>query len=149
MLSSCSDAYVALGRIGAFLTAEELGDHYTVDPESKYAVQVDGDFAWEANVSPKEAAAKPGAKHNVKQAAVLPTTATPLVDEDVQAEKDEKPFELLGMKVKVPKGAFVAIVGRVGSGKSSLLQAMIGEMRKTRGEVCQGIVLCFLSFTAT
>lgn len=132
MLSSCSDAYVALGRIGAFLTAEELGDHYTVDPESKYAVQVDGDFAWEASLSP--ATKKPEAKHDVKQATVLPTTATPLVDED---EKDEKPFELLGMKVKVPKGAFVAIVGRVGSGKSSLLQAMIGEMRKTRGEVCQ------------
>ena len=30
---------------------------------------------------------------------------------------EEKPFELKDLKFRVPKGAFVAIVGRVGSGK--------------------------------
>ncbi|KAH8103346.1 multidrug resistance-associated ABC transporter [Cristinia sonorae] len=48
---------------------------------------------------------------------------------------DDKPFELPGLQFKIAKGAFVAIVGRVGSGKSSLLQALIGEMRRTRGSV--------------
>jgi ABC-type cobalamin/Fe3+-siderophores transport system ATPase subunit len=30
--------------------------------------------------------------------------------------------------VKIPKGKFVCIIGKVGSGKSSLLSAMLGEM---------------------
>lgn len=38
----------------------------------------------------------------------------------------------------VPRGEFCCIIGRVGSGKSSLLHAIIGEMWKIRGEV----VLC-------
>ena len=76
---------------------------------------------------------------------------------------EEKPFAIEGLKLNIPKGAFVAIVGRVGSGKvrlasrvraerrgahavwlnsqSSLLQSLIGEMRKTRGE-------CVFSSTA-
>lgn len=33
------------------------------------------------------------------------------------------------------KGELVGILGRVGSGKSSLLSAIIGDMRKTEGEV--------------
>ncbi|OCH88007.1 multidrug resistance-associated ABC transporter [Obba rivulosa] len=68
---------------------------------------------------------------------VLPTTSPA---DDKQAEEDEKtkdsddkPFELKDVNLKIPKGSFVAIVGRVGSGKSSLLQALIGEMRRTRG----------------
>ena len=32
-------------------------------------------------------------------------------------EADEKPFELKGLDIAVPKGSFVAIVGRVGLGK--------------------------------
>jgi ATP-binding cassette subfamily C (CFTR/MRP) protein 1 len=35
-------------------------------------------------------------------------------------KEDEKPFELKELKLDIPKGAFVAIVGRVGSGKASL-----------------------------
>ena len=34
---------------------------------------------------------------------------------DVKPE--DKPFELKNLELKIPKGAFVAIVGRVGSGK--------------------------------
>ena len=35
----------------------------------------------------------------------------------------------------VPRGKLVAIVGAVGSGKSSLVSAMLGEMDKMEGEV--------------
>jgi ATP-binding cassette, subfamily C (CFTR/MRP), member 1 len=70
----------------------------------------------------------------------LPTTAKEGESGDEEKGKDgekedEKPFALEGLKLNIPKGSFVAIVGRVGSGKSSLLQAMIGEMKRTRGEV--------------
>ncbi|PPQ67201.1 hypothetical protein CVT24_011272 [Panaeolus cyanescens] len=51
---------------------------------------------------------------------------------------EERPFSLKSINITVPRGAFVAIIGTVGSGKSSLLQAIIGEMRRTRGEVTLG-----------
>ena len=47
-LSSCADAAVALGRIGSFLTAEELAEPYAIDKDSKHAIDVEGDFQWEA-----------------------------------------------------------------------------------------------------
>ena len=64
-----------------------------------------------------------------QEESVLPT-ATPSDDEKdndkdkgatTPAAQEEKPFELNNLKIKVEKGAFVAIVGRVGSGKVSLL----------------------------
>lgn len=37
---------------------------------------------------------------------------------------------------EIKKGELAAIVGTVGSGKSSLLAAVLGELRKTSGKVC-------------
>uniref|UniRef100_A0A8C9SGB7 ABC-type glutathione-S-conjugate transporter n=1 Tax=Scleropages formosus TaxID=113540 RepID=A0A8C9SGB7_SCLFO len=37
--------------------------------------------------------------------------------------------------VRVPSGSLVAVVGHVGSGKSSLLSAMLGEMEKRSGQI--------------
>ncbi|KAJ3009692.1 UNVERIFIED_CONTAM: hypothetical protein HDU68_002544 [Siphonaria sp. JEL0065] len=42
---------------------------------------------------------------------------------------------LENVNLDIKKGSFVAIVGAVGSGKSSLLNAMLGEMKKLNGEV--------------
>ena len=40
--------------------------------------------------------------------------------------------------MEIPRGMLVAIVGHVGSGKTSLLQGLIGEMRKTSGSITFG-----------
>jgi ABC-type multidrug transport system fused ATPase/permease subunit len=42
---------------------------------------------------------------------------------------------LKDVNVKIPHGAFVAIVGMVGSGKSALLSAVLGEIPKLSGSV--------------
>ncbi|KAI6196585.1 Multidrug resistance protein mrp-7 [Aphelenchoides besseyi] len=42
---------------------------------------------------------------------------------------------LQDVNVEVKKGALIAVVGRVGAGKSSLLSALLGEMTKLRGYV--------------
>jgi ABC-type multidrug transport system fused ATPase/permease subunit len=42
---------------------------------------------------------------------------------------------LKGLSLEVPSGGSVAVVGPVGSGKSSLLQALLGELRLAHGEV--------------
>lgn len=39
------------------------------------------------------------------------------------------------LNVCIPEGALVAVVGHVGSGKSSLLSALLGEMDKLEGTV--------------
>jgi ABC-type transport system involved in cytochrome bd biosynthesis fused ATPase/permease subunit len=149
VFSNCSDAYVALGRIGAFLTTEELEEPYLIAEDSKYAVQINGDFTWESvqrtsgvpKDPPKEKSSKK-TKQRAKPAVVLPVVGSSETETEVSPTEDE-PFELRNLKLKVCKGAFIAIVGRVGSGKSSLLQSMVGEMRKTRGEVYYSLSTIF------
>ncbi|KAM8975402.1 multidrug resistance-associated protein 1-like [Pelodytes ibericus] len=45
------------------------------------------------------------------------------------------PSVLKKLNMKIPEGSFVAVVGQVGSGKSSLLSAILGEMNKLEGIV--------------
>ena len=40
-----------------------------------------------------------------------------------------------GLSMHVKRGELVAIVGSVGTGKSSVLQALLGEMEKVEGTV--------------
>ncbi|KAK0397409.1 hypothetical protein QR680_002116 [Steinernema hermaphroditum] len=48
----------------------------------------------------------------------------------------DTPFALADINISIPSGSLVAVVGSVGSGKSSLLNAFLGEMNKLRGTVC-------------
>jgi ABC-type branched-subunit amino acid transport system ATPase component len=41
-------------------------------------------------------------------------------------------------RLQVHKGELVCVVGRVGSGKSSLVQALLGEMERQSGSVAVG-----------
>ncbi|KAJ3537700.1 hypothetical protein NM688_g6639 [Phlebia brevispora] len=164
VMANVADAAVAMGRISTFLTAEELAEPYKVDPDSKYAISVDGSFQWETAYKGPTGGAKfqtgkgkHGAVHGakaqkdqekpkqdtktgrkrhffrkVKQDPVLPTTSPKEMEKEDKVE--DKPFALADVKLQIPNGSFVAIVGRVGSGKSSLLQGLIGEMRRTRGD---------------
>jgi ATP-binding cassette, subfamily C (CFTR/MRP), member 2 len=51
-------------------------------------------------------------------------------------QADEAGHEVLqGINVEVRTGALAAVVGMVGSGKSSLLGCVLGEMRKISGKV--------------
>ncbi|KAJ7472999.1 ABC transporter type 1, transmembrane domain-containing protein [Mycena galericulata] len=144
VLSGLSDAIVAFSRIGNFLTAEELPEPYLIDGELKNAVEVDASFAWETAGKLEEpevatdAESGPGGmggggrggkgrgkkgkkgKDAEKGDAMLPTTAdqgTSPSGTATPGEELDKPFELKNLKLSVPRSAFVAIVGRVGSGK--------------------------------
>nr|UOU03337.1 ATP-binding cassette subfamily C1-6 [Brachionus rubens] len=54
-------------------------------------------------------------------------------DADLGWSDDEKTLHNLNFEVK--KGELVAVVGSVGSGKSSLLSGLLGEMHKFKGEI--------------
>ena len=116
---------VALGRISQFLTSEDLPEPYLIDNNLNVAVQVDGDFVWETVLATGEG--EKGkilhgdkGKKPLKGETSLPVTTVDLEKEntiDVRKNDQETPFELKNLKMSVPKGAFVGIVGRVGSGK--------------------------------
>ena len=126
VLSSLTDALVALGRISQFLTSEDLPEPYLIDKNLHVAVQVDGDFVWET-VLAREDGKKGKISHgdNKGKKALGGETSLPVTTADLDKEnpKDvgksdqDTPFELKNLKMSVPKGAFVGIVGRVGSGK--------------------------------
>ncbi|CAE6393728.1 unnamed protein product [Rhizoctonia solani] len=59
-------------------------------------------------------------------------------DSSDEEEHGPEPFRLVDVDLQIPRGAFVGIVGKIGSGKSSLLQAMTGEMRRVAGKVILG-----------
>ncbi|KAG1740326.1 P-loop containing nucleoside triphosphate hydrolase protein [Suillus lakei] len=54
---------------------------------------------------------------------------------EFQWNKQDISAALEDINLTVHKGELVGVLGRVGSGKSSLLSAIIGDMRKTEGEV--------------
>ncbi|KAB5591062.1 Oligomycin resistance ATP-dependent permease YOR1 [Ceratobasidium theobromae] len=59
-------------------------------------------------------------------------------DSSDEEENGPEPFRLVDVDLQIPRGSFVGIAGKIGSGKSSLLQAMTGEMRRTAGNVILG-----------
>lgn len=138
VIASLADGAVALNRISEFLMAEELLEPYAIDCEQKFAVDVNGDFTWET-AKPLDGRPKlssPSDRGATKQAdkkasgktgtlePVLPITVdhrklSVVVDNKEENDIADKPFELKNLGLKIPKGSFVAIVGRVGSGKVS------------------------------
>ncbi|CAF4848492.1 unnamed protein product [Pieris macdunnoughi] len=65
-----------------------------------------------------------------------PKDPNPLSMENCNFSWGDTPEPILkNINLQVPKGHLVAVVGAVGSGKSSLLSALLGEMYKTSGRI--------------
>ncbi|PSR78986.1 hypothetical protein PHLCEN_2v7173 [Hermanssonia centrifuga] len=139
-LSATTDAQNALVRLTKVFQAPLMDSSpFTVNPGQKMALEVrDATFEWEESLSVKEAKeAKAKAKKKGKDAAA------------VEAEvEDSPPFQMRNVTMLVPRGSLVAIVGAVGSGKSSLLNGLIGEMRKVQGHVSFGGSVAYCAQTA-
>lgn len=61
---------------------------------------------------------------------------------------DNDNFRLSDLNLRISKGQFIGVIGKVGSGKSSFLQAITGNLIKTNGTIYvrdwqQGLVLPF------
>ena len=125
-LSAISDARSALGRLRRVFDAEtRLGESLHVDEGLKWALQVEkATFEWEeSNLTKADGA-------------------------EMQPNSNAVPFRIQDISILIQRGMLVAIVGRVGSGKSSLLMALIGEMRKVTGSVTFGGRVAYCSQTA-
>ena len=79
-------------------------------------------------------------KHNanIEAATISANEKSQLEKARLQAEEEDRVFQVRDISMKIPRGMLVAVVGPVGSGKTSLLQGLIGEMRKTSGSITFG-----------
>jgi ATP-binding cassette subfamily C (CFTR/MRP) protein 1 len=156
------DANASLKRIEDFLNAEDQLDEAVWDVEAKHAISVkSADFTWERTPtqdSEQVLGKGPKSQKQLKQekkdtkakdketkkeekrksklaekgiAEELPSS----VSSSTLADGDDKPFSINGIDLSIGRNELVAIIGGVGSGKSSLLGALAGDMRRTGGDV--------------
>ncbi|PPQ77123.1 hypothetical protein CVT25_010817 [Psilocybe cyanescens] len=125
-LSATSDARSALSRLHRVFDAEiRNADSLIVDQELKWAVRVEkATFEWEESFINAEGTDGPSPSNSLA------------------------PFRVEDIDLHIPRGSLVAVVGRVGSGKSSLLLGLIGEMRKVSGSVTFGGRVAYCPQTA-
>jgi len=131
-LSSIADAATASDRLRNVFEAETLDETHVANGEMDVAVRADGaSFTWDSPpLRPEDPKKKSkGNKMGMKRGKPKPAaTPPPPVD-------DANIFKVMDIDMEIPRGQLVAIVGAVGMGKTSLLQGLIGEMRRISGKV--------------
>jgi ATP-binding cassette subfamily C (CFTR/MRP) protein 1 len=159
MISHVTEARTSLGRLNKFLRIEELAkpDSSNDIGEEDSAIRLaDGHFKWdrfddEDEEEKKDSSDKDGAagvvrvdrKERAKQkgdgssgeSQDLLVTKEGEDENDDEDENNEGAFRLRELNVEVKRGELVAIIGRVGSGKTSILNCMLGEMKHTHGQL--------------
>lgn len=151
---------ISMNRINKFLTCSELNDYVLTDDEHKKddaIMYMDGaSFAWssEEEVATKETTeavevatdSKPAetkGEYEAIDSKEIELTETGTAAEATAATSAADPMNrsvhtLMDMDFQINPGELVAVVGGVGSGKSSLLAALMGEIGITKGSVYRG-----------
>lgn len=152
VISQATDAWSSISRIQEFLLAEERGEEAIFDFDSPNAAEMrDASFTWERTTAQDDDAAAGGASKgkrgkgqskNVKSGKHDSPSADSSEDASTLVEESE-PFKLQDLNLQIGRNELVAVIGTVGSGKTSLLAALAGDMRKTAGEVVLGASRAF------
>ncbi|KAG0699189.1 ABC protein [Suillus ampliporus] len=131
-LSNIADASSAIQRLTHIFHAELISeDALIINKDQEPALLVkDATFEWESfeQDSAEAFSSKKGTRDG-KSAKEDEAKEKPAPGKDVPL------FKVKNVTMTIPRGQLVAVVGPVGSGKSSLLQGLIGEMRKVSGYV--------------
>lgn len=154
VIGQVTDAWNSLKRIQEYLLLEEQTDEATFDYEAKSAVELrNAEFTWERTptqdaekVSALTQPGKPGAtKKEAKAAQKAAKAAQKEMDDNDGSTlvEDREPFKLQDINFEIGRNELVAVIGTVGSGKTSLLAALAGDMRRTRGETILGASRAF------
>ncbi|KAJ3028172.1 UNVERIFIED_CONTAM: hypothetical protein HDU68_002318 [Siphonaria sp. JEL0065] len=147
ILNTWAEFNVALTRIEALLLATELDERFNthIDADSNNAIVVkNGSFdragpvyidgVVGSTIQMKGSGRKKEKKESLKEKA-KGGSAKGKGGDGEEVKVVEPVASLRDINIQIPKGSLVAIVGSVGAGKSSLLNALVGEMRKTNGSV--------------
>lgn len=113
-LGFLADAANAISRIQEVFEAELVTETMTVDPSLPSGVEVNNaSFVWD----------------------VVPQDEADATDTSKNLNEEELAFKIQNTNFSIPRGSLSVIVGPVGSGKTSLLQGLVGGMRRTGGHV--------------
>ncbi|KAF8976440.1 hypothetical protein BGZ46_008260 [Entomortierella lignicola] len=128
------DAYIAIHRVQEFLLSEDTVVENNFNEHAEEAISIhDGNFIWET--LPKQTS------HSKTKSTVDKNSVQP-------SEYDQQTLPYLrDINIKIARGSLVAIVGPVGSGKSSLLQAIVGNMTRSSGSIIRGASISYASQT--
>lgn len=146
VIGQVTDAWSSLSRIQEFLLAEERDDEAIIKPDAPDAIEVrDASFTWERTPTQENESTVGGAgpkskpEKDIKAKPKDIEAATPSSGDDTSTLVEERePFKLQDLNFTIGRNELVAVIGTVGSGKTSLLSALAGDMRKTSGEVILG-----------
>ncbi|KAI5124178.1 hypothetical protein M0805_000983 [Coniferiporia weirii] len=131
-INSITDAANATERLYGVFVSELLAEQQNRDPNLDVAVRVkSASFTWDASPAEVEDLNK---RKKDRDSNEMTTNA----DKEKEKMHGDSVFQISTIDLEIPHGSLVAIVGPVGSGKSSLLQGLIGEMRQTSGTVSLG-----------
>ncbi|KAI3550246.1 ABC transporter [Colletotrichum filicis] len=160
VLGQVVDAWSSLKRIQEFLLAEEQEEDVVFKPEGENALEMtNASFTWERTATQESEKTVGGAaKGGKKVATQTPAPAKNISKPDeplassgdstgdgasTLVEEEREPFKLQDINFEIKRDELVAVIGTVGSGKTSLLAALAGDMRKTSGEVVLGASRAF------
>ncbi|CAE6492871.1 unnamed protein product [Rhizoctonia solani] len=140
---------VSIQRIEAYLSGEEVPDHVSTlkRPSIPFAPAEirlgckNASFRWPiipaVSQKPGEASKVPQSSRWIKFLDVLrlrKKVAPPSEAQEPTITEEGRPFTLRNVSVIFPEGALTVVYGPTGSGKSSLLSAILGEMDRFEGE---------------
>ncbi|KAG2145396.1 ABC protein [Suillus bovinus] len=140
-LSAIPDAFSAIQRLTHVFRADSISeDTLVIDKDQEFALLTkDATFEWELyGKDSGEAFNSKGARGGDPSRGKDKTVNEDIAKEKPASGKDTPLFQVKNVTMAIPRGQLVAVVGPVGSGKSSLLQGLIGEMRKVSGHVSFG-----------
>ena len=152
VIGQVTDAWASLGRIQDFVLAEEQEDDFYWDMEGKQAVVMEhADFTWERTSTqdadekglPTKKQAKEIKKEKEEAARAKKHNSAIEGVDTASTLTEAAPFQLHGMDFSIGRNELIAVIGGVGSGKSSLLAAIAGDMRRTKGSVTMGASRAF------
>lgn len=150
VIGQVTDAWNSLKRIEEYLLLEEQADEAAFKPDAPSAVEMrDASFTWERTPTQENNKVPGGKKQGGKKAPPkekdTPTSpqATEVDDNGSTLVEEREPFKLHDIGFEIGRNELVAVIGTVGSGKTSLLAALAGDMRKTSGEVVLGASRAF------
>ncbi|ODV65349.1 P-loop containing nucleoside triphosphate hydrolase protein [Hyphopichia burtonii NRRL Y-1933] len=120
-LSSVADLFMAAKRAGEFLTCEEFvqNENYItlIDEKDDCAIKIsNAQFEWQLLDTKDE-------------------DSSNFADEEESANTATKLLKLMDINLQIFKSQFIAVTGLIGSGKSSFLNAISGNMTLNEGNV--------------
>ena len=153
VIGQVTDATTALGRIQEYLLEEEQTDQVIWDEDMDPAISMENaSYTWERNATvDKERTATFQTKQQLAEAKVAKkqgkrdskmqlkadkkALTSPKPDDSSSETTVQGPFKLNDVDFSVGRNELLAVIGTVGSGKTSLLAALAGDMRKTGGKL--------------